>query len=113
MLPNAMLWVLLLAVATIVPAQNSTETSVELRIIVVDSSSQAASVLPRLKNGKDFAAIAKAISIDPISFAFISGPLHLKSADARKQAFLSSMGEIGLESDPRCSWKALTPSKAE
>jgi len=32
--------------------------------------------------------------------AFISGPLHLKSAAARKQAFLSSMEEIGLESDP-------------
>src|SRR6476660_7026424 len=33
--------------------------------------------------------------------AFISGPLHLKSAQARKQAFLASMGEIGLESDPQ------------
>jgi DNA-binding LacI/PurR family transcriptional regulator len=32
--------------------------------------------------------------------AFISGPLHLKSAEARKQSFLSSMGEIGLEVDP-------------
>jgi DNA-binding LacI/PurR family transcriptional regulator len=32
--------------------------------------------------------------------AFISGPLHLKSAEARKQSFLSSMGEIGLEVAP-------------
>jgi DNA-binding LacI/PurR family transcriptional regulator len=32
--------------------------------------------------------------------AFISGPLHLKSAEARKQAFLNSMEEIGLEVDP-------------
>jgi LacI family transcriptional regulator len=32
--------------------------------------------------------------------AFISGPLHLKSAEARKQAFLSSMQEIGLDGDP-------------
>jgi LacI family transcriptional regulator len=32
--------------------------------------------------------------------AFISGPLHLKSAQARKQAFLASMEEIGLEADP-------------
>lgn len=32
--------------------------------------------------------------------AFISGPLHLKSAMARKQAFLDSMEEIGLEPDP-------------
>src|ERR1700732_2395774 len=32
--------------------------------------------------------------------AFISGPLHLKSAEARKQAFLGSMAEIGLEADP-------------
>jgi LacI family transcriptional regulator len=30
---------------------------------------------------------------------FISGPLQLKSAEARKQAFLSSMAEIGLEVD--------------
>jgi LacI family transcriptional regulator len=32
--------------------------------------------------------------------AFISGPLQLKSAQARKLAFLSSMAEIGLEVDP-------------
>lgn len=32
--------------------------------------------------------------------AFVSGPLHLKSAEARKQAFLRSMGEIGLEVEP-------------
>jgi len=32
--------------------------------------------------------------------AFISGPLHLKSAEARKQAFVGSMEEIGLEADP-------------
>jgi LacI family transcriptional regulator len=31
--------------------------------------------------------------------AFISGPLHLRSAEARKQAFLNSMLEIGLEVD--------------
>src|SRR5437879_8823390 len=32
--------------------------------------------------------------------AFITGPLRLKSAVARQQAFLRSMQEIGLESDP-------------
>lgn len=32
--------------------------------------------------------------------AFISGPLRLKSAAARKQAFLSSMEEIGMEVNP-------------
>ena len=32
--------------------------------------------------------------------AFISGPLNLKSAAARKQAFLGAMGEIGLEAVP-------------
>jgi LacI family transcriptional regulator len=31
--------------------------------------------------------------------AFITGPLHLKSAQARKNAFIQSMGEIGLPSD--------------
>jgi tetratricopeptide (TPR) repeat protein len=62
-----MLCLLLLGLTTVVPAQSPTEKSVELRIIVVDSSSQAESVLPRLKNGEDFAAIAKEISIDPTS----------------------------------------------
>ena len=33
--------------------------------------------------------------------SFITGPLRLKSALARKQAFLRSMQEIGLEADPR------------
>lgn len=31
--------------------------------------------------------------------AFISGPLHLKSAEARKRAFVRSIEEIGLEAD--------------
>ena len=34
------------------------------------------------------------------NIAFVTGPLRLKSALARKQAFLRSMQEIGLESDP-------------
>lgn len=33
--------------------------------------------------------------------AFITGPLRLKSAAARNQAFLRSMQEIGLETDPQ------------
>jgi LacI family transcriptional regulator, galactose operon repressor len=33
--------------------------------------------------------------------AFISGPLRLKSAEARKQAFIRSMEEIGLEANGR------------
>jgi len=33
--------------------------------------------------------------------AFITGPLRLKSAVARRQAFLCSMQEIGLDSDPQ------------
>ena len=32
--------------------------------------------------------------------AFISGPLRLKSAAARRQAFITSLREIGLEADP-------------
>ncbi len=36
-----------------------------LLIIVVDSSTQADKVLQRLKNGEDFAALAKELSIDP------------------------------------------------
>lgn len=34
------------------------------------------------------------------AIAFISGPLHLKSALARQQAFLRSMREIGVEAEP-------------
>ena len=32
--------------------------------------------------------------------AFISGPLRLKSAEARRRAFISSMNEIGLKANP-------------
>jgi len=32
--------------------------------------------------------------------AFITGPLRLKSAVARREAFVQSMREIGLESEP-------------
>ncbi|MGA7766379.1 MAG: FG-GAP-like repeat-containing protein [Candidatus Sulfotelmatobacter sp.] len=46
-------------------AQPGTTPSVELRIIVVDSSSQADRVLQRLKKGEDFAELAKEVSIDP------------------------------------------------
>jgi tetratricopeptide (TPR) repeat protein len=38
-----------------------------VRIIVVDSSSQADRVLQRLKSGEDFAALAKEVSTDPTS----------------------------------------------
>jgi parvulin-like peptidyl-prolyl isomerase len=46
-------------------AQNAAPPSANLLIIVVDSSSQADRVLHRLKNGEDFAALAKELSIDP------------------------------------------------
>jgi tetratricopeptide (TPR) repeat protein len=40
-------------------------SAVNLAIIVVDSSSQAESILERLKKGEDFATMAKSVSIDP------------------------------------------------
>ncbi len=55
----------LLASPTWLCAQRSDSGSVEVRIIVVDSSAQAERVLLRLKNGEDFAEVAKAVSIDP------------------------------------------------
>jgi hypothetical protein len=48
-----------------VPTSPSSAASVDLRIIVVDSSEEAEKVLQRLKSGEDFAALAKKLSIDP------------------------------------------------
>jgi len=48
----------------IVSAQSPPAT-VELRIIVVDSSSLADRVLQRLKSGEDFASLARELSVDP------------------------------------------------
>jgi tetratricopeptide (TPR) repeat protein len=46
-------------------AQNTPQQPANLLIIVVDSPSQADRVLQRLKNGEDFAALAKELSLDP------------------------------------------------
>ena len=46
-------------------AQSSAPALSDLLIIVVDSPSQANRVLQRLKNGEDFAALAKEVSVDP------------------------------------------------
>ena len=46
-------------------SQNSAPPLANLLIIVVDSPSQADRVLQRLKNGEDFAALAKEVSVDP------------------------------------------------
>jgi len=60
---------LLLTLLTSVPgplfAQGNASEPVELRIIVVESAHEAETVLQRLKNGEDFALLAKAVSIDP------------------------------------------------
>jgi tetratricopeptide (TPR) repeat protein len=48
-----------------IAAQVPKPGDVELRIIVVDSSSQAERILQKLKNGEDFAALAKQLSLDP------------------------------------------------
>jgi DNA-binding LacI/PurR family transcriptional regulator len=45
--------------------------------------------------------------------AFVTGSLHLKSAGGRRDAFLQSMEEIGIASDPHLIVKESTPSKAE
>jgi tetratricopeptide (TPR) repeat protein len=55
----------LLAAPAWLHAQSSGSAPVELRIIIVDSSAQAERILQRLKNGEDFAQLAKALSIDP------------------------------------------------
>jgi parvulin-like peptidyl-prolyl isomerase len=71
LLPFVVNGVLLLAFGTLVPhplcAQNASTPRIELGIIVVDSSTQAESVLERLKKGEDFSVLAKQLSIDPTS----------------------------------------------
>jgi tetratricopeptide (TPR) repeat protein len=62
-----MVCIALLRLPTLIQAQVPKPNDVELRIIVVDSSSQAERVLQKLKNGEDFAALATEISIDPTS----------------------------------------------
>ena len=44
--------------------------------------------------------------------AFISGPLQMRSAVARRDAFLGAMAELGLQVPPEHLSKALTPWKA-
>jgi LacI family transcriptional regulator len=45
-------------------------------------------------------AVQHVVALRHASIAFISGPSHLKSAAARKEAFCQSMNEIGLEVEP-------------
>lgn len=46
-------------------AQQTTRATVSLQVIVVDSQEKAQTALQRLKDGEDFSAVAKAMSIDP------------------------------------------------
>ena len=62
---KCLLLILLTAPSASLFAQSNTPEPVELRIIVVESAHQAEEVLQRLKNGEDFAQLAKAVSIDP------------------------------------------------
>jgi hypothetical protein len=48
-------------------AQSSTQVTPEIRIIVVESQSEADQILKRLKAGEDFATLAREKSIDPSS----------------------------------------------
>jgi len=66
-LRSAIVCVLLLRLPALIHAQGPTSNGIELRIIVVDSSSQAESVLQKLKNGEDFSSLAQKVSIDPTS----------------------------------------------
>ena len=43
------------------------QDAIDLRIIVVDSATKADGIVQRLKNGEDFAALARESSIDPTS----------------------------------------------
>jgi tetratricopeptide (TPR) repeat protein len=61
-------WLLLLPFITLsvsLSAQRADSELIDLRIIVVESSAQADRVLQRVKNGEDFAQLAKSVSIAP------------------------------------------------
>ena len=61
-------WIVLLlclGASVFLSAQSTAPQPVNLLIIVVDSASHADRVLDRLKNGEDFATLAKELSIDP------------------------------------------------
>src|SRR3981189_1163645 len=45
-------------------------------------------------------AVQHLVALRPEKVAFITGPLTLKSAVARKDAFIQSMNEIGMTVDP-------------
>ena len=70
--PSAMLSVFILVLSLLcfgapelLLAQSATPPLADLLIIVVDSPTQADKILQRLKNGEDFASLAKQFSIDP------------------------------------------------
>jgi tetratricopeptide (TPR) repeat protein len=48
-----------------VPSQDSPSVMLNLQVVVADSPGKAQQIFARLKNGEDFAAIAKSESIDP------------------------------------------------
>ncbi len=66
MLRNGVLVAFLVLVAVIVPWAATSETpAVPVELIVVASMSDARKILDRLRNGEDFAALAKEFSTDP------------------------------------------------
>ena len=56
---------LILVLSPFLVSQSMTPGATALRIIVVESPSQAQEILERLKGGEDFAKLAKEKSIDP------------------------------------------------
>ena len=69
-LPTALFGLLLYSSLFLFPINNvllaqTPPTTLDLRIIVVDSSTKADHLLQRLKAGEDFATLARELSIDP------------------------------------------------
>lgn len=115
---KCLLLFLLTAVPASLLAQRDTPQPVELRIIVVESAHQAQEVLQRLKNGEDFAQVAKAVSIDPTASdggymgAIDPSTLRTELRDALKGKVAGDITDIVHTQSGYAILKVISPSEA-
>jgi len=114
---NVLLCLSLLPLSVLTHAQAPKPNGLELRIIVVDSSSQADRAVQRLKSGEEFTAIAKEISIDPTAsdggYMGVVDPTTLRSElrDALKGVAAGQMTGVILLPSGYAILKVLVPAE--